>query len=1216
MSGVQATTEIAPAGVEPSPNILGRTVTVTVPPLGDVVLPAGRRWGEIVSEVATLLCWPEFAMHRVTVAGLALSADTVVGVAPLLPGAILQTTSPVLRNRLVLGRHRAAYRPRQMSRDVRLVRRWVTEATPTPALVPGEAAPTRSNWVTVGGPLISGLGSMAVAYAMRQPIFALFGLFALLAMLPSALAGSRSRAAGSTVRLGSRRDLRLIRRTVTAAGRLPQPVWQDITTAAAPSLTNAVPPPAGGERRNLQRAVSTVNFQAAYSPRQAARLATSLAARGATDVTGAASSYFPWLGWYHSAHPTDTSLPTDKSSPATSIQLTAAQPPGIPLISHLIPNPIPKPTRRPLAANTTEKLARDWAQLEWRNRSLAWPALAANRVAPASGAAGHGLPERVGVETLLRTNQPTQWSIPLGVSATGLVNFDLVKDGPHLLVAGTTGSGKSEVLRALILALAHNNSPTQLSLVLVDFKGGASFGNVARLPQVVGQVTDLEPGLASRVIVGLRAELRRRKQILAAHNASDIADLRADLLPRLVVVFDEFRALTEDVPDAVGQLLRIAAQGRALGVHLVLATQRAAGAVSAEVRANVSARLALRLVDASDSNDVLDSPIAASLPSIAGRAVLKLGANPAVLFQSAWADAPDSPGVSRPDSFAHSVAGHPLRVVSEVDQAPAALEALPSAALVSRIIGRYRGMPAGAPPWLPPLPARISRAELAQLADVPADVSTGILTGISAGILTVLSASVPVDIPAAATANTARPLRFALGDFPDRQLQQPIAWAGTAGPLGIIGGARSGRTTALLTLAAAALEVGWQVHLLGELPDDALWLARHPNFGTAVPLTDLARAGRLLRTLARRDAGTARVLLLVDQIDEWRAQFLSEGVDLLPLLPTASTGGGLVATASAANFGGLAAKLTSRLVLLSADRSEDLLLGAPATFAGMGRMPGRGVWLNAGEQTLVQVAVAEQPQRVLDAGTRSGGSYPSRSARRTRTVPARLAQLPDIVLASAVPEWAIGVGGADAEPCPLEAANGALVVGPRGSGRTNALLMLLRATVAGELACPANAPGLSDLADPTNGFANTIAIGLDPALHAGCAALGIKTATPTAANLATILANPPRLLMLDDLDIISNLIGANSLDGIGDLAQGGATTVFASSTTFAATVTTRGLIGQLRTGRTGIVLHPAERGSGEVFAAELLPPHDQPLPGRGWLVQDGKVQPIQIAQFQ
>src|SRR5690606_37056086 len=158
-----------------------------------------------------------------------------------------------------------------------------------------------------------------------------------------------------------------------------------------------------------------------------------------------------------------------------------------------------------------------------------------------------------------------------------------------------------ELLQALLLGLALTRSPADLALVLVDFKGGASLGPCPGLPHVVGRVTDLDPGLAARALAGVRAELRRRARVLADHGAPDVDALPSGTLPRLVVVFDEFRAPTDDLPELLPGLLRTAAQGRSLGVHLVLATQRPGGAVGPDLRANVGARVALRVTDPAES---------------------------------------------------------------------------------------------------------------------------------------------------------------------------------------------------------------------------------------------------------------------------------------------------------------------------------------------------------------------------------------------------------------------------------------------------------------------------------------------------------------------------------------------------------------------------------------------------------------------------------------
>ncbi|MDP2291809.1 MAG: FtsK/SpoIIIE domain-containing protein [Actinomycetota bacterium] len=229
---------------------------------------------------------------------------------------------------------------------------------------------------------------------------------------------------------------------------------------------------------------------------------------------------------------------------------------------------------------------------------------------------------------------------PIGVAADGVVDIDLVRDGPHGLIAGTTGAGKSELLRSLVAGMAATTSPAQLSFVLVDYKGGATFDACAALPHVVGVITDLDDRLADRALRSLHAELRRREALLRDHGVADLADLRAAaphvVLPRLVVVIDEFAALVAEQPAFLHALVGVAQRGRSLGVHLLLATQRPNGVISDDIRANTNLRLALRLHDTADALDVVGIAAPAQLSrTLPGRAVMRLGADDHVTFQTA-----------------------------------------------------------------------------------------------------------------------------------------------------------------------------------------------------------------------------------------------------------------------------------------------------------------------------------------------------------------------------------------------------------------------------------------------------------------------------------------------------------------------------------------------------------------------------------------------------
>ncbi|WP_157985478.1 FtsK/SpoIIIE domain-containing protein [Microcella putealis] len=210
-------------------------------------------------------------------------------------------------------------------------------------------------------------------------------------------------------------------------------------------------------------------------------------------------------------------------------------------------------------------------------------------------------------------------SLPIGRTADGPFHLDVVAEGPHIVVGGASGSGKSEFLRALSLAAARRAEHWRV--LFVDFKGGATFSDLHALPTSVGLITDLDAALADRALGSLRAEIRRRETVLAASHARDIADMPSELT-RLLIVVDEYAALLQNHPELTPVFADLSARGRSLGMHLVLCTQRPGGVVHDQITVNCGIRVLFRTTDGADARALLGQPVVGLDKAPRGRAVV------------------------------------------------------------------------------------------------------------------------------------------------------------------------------------------------------------------------------------------------------------------------------------------------------------------------------------------------------------------------------------------------------------------------------------------------------------------------------------------------------------------------------------------------------------------------------------------------------------------
>lgn len=656
--------------------------------------------------------------------------------------------------------------------------------------------------------------------------------------------------------------------------------------------------------------------------------------------------------------------------------------------------------------------------------------------------------------------------VALGADASGPAYVDLAGQGPHTMLGGATGAGKSILLQTLVTALLLANRPDELNLVLVDFKGGSAFLPFEGCPHVTALIRStgetaadtFEEADAARVLASVRAEVSRRESILARYGGEIDAYWRAraanpDMapLPRLVMVFDEFARVLDISPDFLKELVNVAGKGRSLGMHLVLSTQSLQGKLNDELKNNISLRISLRQNETADSTEVLGAPDAAAIPgTLRGRGMYLWTGDPsrtAHPFQSGYLGNPP------PRAGQERASARTLRWTDLGEPRPAAAAGGGGAtdqdltvAAVQEAAKRL-DLPAPFRALLPGLPARVPLERLPEY-----------------------QSSEP--------AETAVP--FGLTDEPDLQ-SQPACSLDLAGAdhLMVAGGPQSGRTTfarALITGIAARFRPD-RVHLyvVERQPAGLADYAGLPHCGGVFSPAEPDRIRRLVgwldaetrRRLAARFApGGNEDPAIVVIIDGWE-QFESHAdpdlldVSLGPLLrgvieTGAPVGVHIVPIGGQDMLTGKISALCNRRLLLAFPNEEIRRTHMRVSMTSPPALPGRAI--DAGNGRHVQVCepdetAAELVARVTAARPEAPPVDSSRGPRPFPSLPARIATA-ELALPEPLPSpsWIpLGVGGQGPGGADLATVGTDMfdlgphlmfIAGPPGSGRTTTIATL------------------------------------------------------------------------------------------------------------------------------------------------------------------------------
>ena len=808
--------------------------------------------------------------------------------------------------------------------------------------------------------------------------------------------------------------------------------------------------------------------------------------------------------------------------------------------------------------------------------------------------------------------------VALGLAATGPQTLDLQADGPHLLVAGTTGSGKSELLRTLVVALALNHPPDRVNFLFVDFKGGSGLGPLAGLVHCVGVLTDLATHELERTLASLRAEIRLREEALAAAAVPDLDAYRSTRasrirpLPRLVIVIDEFRMLVDDAPEVLRELMRIAAIGRSLGLHLVMATQRPQGALTADIRANVTSSIALRVQSDAESHDIIRTAAAAGIRrDTPGRAFIARGMEEPREFQTAstggafHATALEDVKVQLTMEYLADIGGSNGAGARPPDPTPA--EA--AAPLVSMVRDLWASQAGAAPrqPVAPPLPQKLTQPDRTKAPGAMSSEAT-----VNAG-----TSQWSIDL--------------GLMDLPERQEVKRLSWDPVRDShLALIGGPASGAPEALELAAGEVASHATESHCYFlDAGGTFLRLATHDRTGAHAGLHELRRGVRILerlgQELASRLSRAGRGIPLVLVISGWgswvsafRAGPLAWAEDLVQDLVRDGARAGITVLVSGerelvtARFCG---SLPNRIYFPTGSNEDSRIAWPkmPPTAA----VKGRGVAFGPITGGTAAVCQLYEPAPRSSRSTPQNGASPAGFI-MAGTRPFRVEPLPSLIsvpevraladrmddVGAGVPEAAaqradgqamaprgsagearfpdllLGVAGDEVQPFTIRFPAGGVfaVLGGVGSGKTN-VLRTLRALnpAAGPWTCPES--------------------GIDPEEF-------------WKSSLARAKAGElPReaVLLADDVD----LLPAGALRDLTELQALGHPVVLTAN--YSPLLLQRvPIIMDSRAAGTGLLLSPRSTSEGDLFGVRFDVEPNSPS-GRGILISRGRSSPVQVA---